>query len=283
MVSSRRTFESLVAEGNAVPTEGWDFGWFEGRATEERPPWHYADRLHKRMATANAQLDIQTGGGEVVGSAAHGPPILRATESWPPNIPIARERLAHLGGEVVEVADRDPLPFPDAAFDLVSSRHPTVVPWDEIARVLRPGGTYFSQQVGVASAHEVSVAMLGEFEPSQTRSPERAVRDAEAAGLEVIDLQEAGLRMAFFDLAAFIYFCRKVIWIVPNFDTTHMEPQLRLVHEVIERDGLFLAHSTRFLIEAKNRENGALVREPRNRGQRPERSTGQNPGYRLTA
>jgi hypothetical protein len=31
-------FEELVAEGAAVPLEGWDFSWFEGRATEERPP-----------------------------------------------------------------------------------------------------------------------------------------------------------------------------------------------------------------------------------------------------
>jgi hypothetical protein len=24
-----------VAEGETVPVEGWDFSWFEGRATEE--------------------------------------------------------------------------------------------------------------------------------------------------------------------------------------------------------------------------------------------------------
>jgi hypothetical protein len=33
------TFDELVAEGEAVPTEGWDFSWFDGRATEERPSW----------------------------------------------------------------------------------------------------------------------------------------------------------------------------------------------------------------------------------------------------
>ena len=30
-------FDDLVAEGAAVPLQGWDFSWFEGRATEERP------------------------------------------------------------------------------------------------------------------------------------------------------------------------------------------------------------------------------------------------------
>ena len=29
-------FEALLAEGASVPVEGWDFAWFDGRATEER-------------------------------------------------------------------------------------------------------------------------------------------------------------------------------------------------------------------------------------------------------
>ena len=28
-----------MAEAAAAPVEGWDFSWFEGHATEERPPW----------------------------------------------------------------------------------------------------------------------------------------------------------------------------------------------------------------------------------------------------
>lgn len=28
------TFEKLVEEGEAVPTVGWDFSWFAGRASE---------------------------------------------------------------------------------------------------------------------------------------------------------------------------------------------------------------------------------------------------------
>jgi hypothetical protein len=33
------TFEESVAEGEAAPVEGWDFSWFQRRATEERPSW----------------------------------------------------------------------------------------------------------------------------------------------------------------------------------------------------------------------------------------------------
>ena len=50
---------------------------------------------------------------------------------------------------------------PDEAFDLVTSRHPVTIWWEEIARVLRPGGTYFAQHVGPASVFELIEFFLG--------------------------------------------------------------------------------------------------------------------------
>jgi SAM-dependent methyltransferase len=140
-----RSFEGLVAEAAAEPVEGWDFSWFQGRPTEERPPWGYARRLVGQLASSSAVLDVQTGGGEVFAEAlelAGGARKVSATESWPPNAALARKRLAPFSAVIVEVADDVPLPLPDDHFDLVVSRHPTVVLWPEIARVLRPGGTY---------------------------------------------------------------------------------------------------------------------------------------------
>lgn len=244
------TFDDLLAEGDAVPTDGWDFSWFSGRATEERPPWGYADQMRERAGRARAVLDIQTGGGEILSSVDPVPALLRATESWPPNVELARRRLEPMGGRVAEVQDNDPLPYDDATFDLVVSRHPTTVLWQEIARVLAPGGTYFSQQVASASVHELSVAMLGDFEPSQGRSPERARAAAEGAGLRVRDLQTTRLRMEFYDIAAVVHFLRKVIWIVPGFTTESYRPQLQRLHDQISSDGVFVAHSTRYLLEA---------------------------------
>ncbi|HXA32063.1 MAG TPA: hypothetical protein VNV87_07360 [Acidimicrobiales bacterium] len=65
-MSPPTTCEELVAEGASVPVEGWDFSWFEGRATEERPSWGYFSMMAGRRADASAALDIQTGGGEVL-------------------------------------------------------------------------------------------------------------------------------------------------------------------------------------------------------------------------
>ena len=105
------TFEDLLAEAGAVPLEGWDFSWFDGRATEERPPWGYAQMMADRMASATAALDIGTGGGEVLATVPHRPPLLVATESWPPNRKRARENLQPLGVSVVAVADDTDLPL----------------------------------------------------------------------------------------------------------------------------------------------------------------------------
>ena len=245
------TFEELVAEGAAVPVAGWDFSWFEGRATEQRPSWGYARLIGQRMGLVESALDIQTGGGEVLNTVSTLPARTVATDGWPPSVAVARRLLEPRGVEVVEAGNLDPLPFADESFELVVSRHPTEIGWDEIARVLRPGGTYLSQQVGSGSMHEVSEAFLGPFEVDSSRDPELAAADAEKAGLEVVDLRPESLRAEFFDIAAVVHFLRKVIWTVPGFTVDGYRPQLRAVHDRIQAEGSFVAHSKRFLIEAR--------------------------------
>ncbi len=244
------TFEELIDEGAAAPVEGWDFSWFAGRATEERPPWGYARLMGRRMATAEACLDVQTGGGEVLATIPTAPPRLAATESWPPNVAVARRNLARLGATVYEVADDADLPFAAREFDLVVSRHPTLTRWDEIARVLRPGGAYLSQQIGNGTNHELTEAMMGPTPVGTARDPRRAVAAAEAAGLTVVDLREAALRVEFFNVGAVVHFLRKVIWTVPGFTVDAYRDQLRAMHERIGAEGSFVSWSRRFLIEA---------------------------------
>ncbi|PQM47489.1 hypothetical protein C1Y40_02327 [Mycobacterium talmoniae] len=106
-------------------------------------------------------MDLQTGGGEVLAGAQPFPPTMAATESWPPNAARATELLHPRGVVVVATRDEPPLPFADDAFDLVTSRHPNAVWWTEIARVLRPGGTYFAQHVGPLSGLELAEFFLG--------------------------------------------------------------------------------------------------------------------------
>jgi SAM-dependent methyltransferase len=244
------TFDDLLAEGAAVPVEGWDFSWFDGRATEERPSWGYARLMGERMAGASAALDIQTGGGEVLAGIPKPPPTLMATESWPPNAEIARRNLRPLGGVVTATADDADLPFPDESFDLVVSRHPTVTLWPEIARVLQPGGRYLAQQIGPGTNRGLYEYLMGPQPDSQGRSADRAAAAAQAAGLLVTRLESQALRVEFFDIGAVVYFLRKVVWTVPDFSVDRYRDRLAALHEEIEATGRFTCYSQRFLIEA---------------------------------
>ncbi len=245
------SFEALVADGSAAPVEGWDFSWFDGRATEERPPWGYARLMGERMGAVASALDIETGGGEVLATAPRPPAFLAATESWPPNVAVARRNLAPLGAHLVAVADAPTLPFVERAFELVTSRHPVVILWDEIARVLAPGGTYLSQQIGAGTNRELTDFMVGPRPVNESRGPDHARAAAETAGLEVVDVRSCALRVEFFDVGAVVHFLRKVHWTVPGFTPEGYAGRLRAMHEHIEREGVFVSTARRVLVEAR--------------------------------
>ncbi|GAA1729388.1 class I SAM-dependent methyltransferase [Isoptericola hypogeus] len=256
-----RTFDELVAEADAAPMSGWDFSWLAGRATEERPSWGFSRLLHERLGTVDAALDLQTGGGEVLAAAPALPRLLVATEGWPPNVAAATARLHPRGVAVVAHDDAAsggwpggaPLPFGDAAFDLVTSRHPVVPRWSEIARVLRPGGTYLAQHVGPASVFELVEHFLGPQPPEvrRGRDPGDEVAGARASGLELVDLRAERLRIEFHDVGAVVWFLRKVVWMVPGFTSDAYRDELRDLHERIAADGPFVAHSARHLVELR--------------------------------
>jgi len=246
-----REFDELVAEAEAAPIVGWDFSWLDGRATEERPSWGYSRMVAARLTGVDALLDVQTGGGEMLASVGPLPPVTVATEPWPPNVRVAANRLRDLGARVVAADDDFNVPFRDETFDLVISRHPRVTPWPAIARVLRRGGTFLSQQIGAGNVEELAGAIRGLRPSSHARGPARERAGAEANGLAVDDVREADLRCVFDDIAAVVYFLRLVVWIVPDFTVDRYRAELRALHDRIRAEGPFVATSRRFLIEAR--------------------------------
>lgn len=247
-----RSFEELVAEAEAADVTGWGFGWLDGRATEERPPWGFARLLADRLGRARSALDIDTGGGEVVAEAPTLPPRMVVTEAWPPNAQRARELLGPRGVDVVETAGSGPLPLPDASFDLVSSRHPVAPDWAEIHRVLRPGGRYFAQHVGPRSAFELIERFVGPLTDTHVaRDPDDEAAAARSAGLVVEDLRTARCRMEFYDVGAVVWILRKCVWWVPDFTVARYEGALRALDEQLRAGEPFVAHSTRHLVEAR--------------------------------
>ncbi len=247
-----RAFADLVDEAATADVSGWAFDWLSGRATEERPPWGYARLLSCRLGQVASALDIDTGGGEVLGEALAFPQRMVATEMWPPNVQRARELLGPRGVEVVEASEGARLPFADESFELVTARHPVEPNWTEIHRVLEAGGCYFAQHVGPRSAAELTEYFLGPAKSAESaREPAREVDLARKAGLVVTDLRTTRCRMEFFDVGAVVWILRKCVWWVPDFSVDKYLDKLLDLDARMRKGKPFVAHSARHLIEAR--------------------------------
>ena len=88
-------------------------------------------------------------------------------------------------------------------------------------------------------------------QPALSQTIKALEADAQAAGLEILELRTARLRMEFFDVGAVVWILRKCVWWVADFDVDRYREQLLAMDKIIRRDGSFVAHSTRHLIRAR--------------------------------
>jgi SAM-dependent methyltransferase len=206
-------------------------------------------------------LDLDTGGGELLARVETLPCLMVATESWPPNVIAARKRLHSLGAHVVQTDSGTALPFASGSFDLVINRHGLGGRshsaearrwWAEVVRVLRPTGSFLSQQVGGGTMLELREALGVPTMPSNPHwGPAMARAVMEPAGFEITDLREEFPRTEFFDVGAIVYYLRLVVWIVRDFSVDRYRSGLLRLHQHIQANGSFVAHAHRFLIDAR--------------------------------
>ena len=233
------------------PFAGWDFSHLQGRMIEESPPWSYPERAAVLLSAAHGGLDMGTGGGERLLNLRYAwPPLMVATEDYPPNVLLAGARLAAAGAATVAVpmSEWHGLPFAGGSFDLVLNRH-SGINSAEVGRVLAPGGTFLTQQVHGLWALDLLTHFHATPEwPDST--PEYYVPALQAAGLTVITAQEWTGTLRFTDVGAVVYYLKVVPWLVQGFSVdTHLEPLLSLQTR-LER-GEELAFTARlYLLEA---------------------------------
>ena len=237
-----------------LPFIGWDFSYLEssGRMIEEQAPWSYTARAAELLQRSAAALDMGTGGGErLLKLRTHWPRKVVATEDYPPNFALATARLATLGVTVVraELSNHALLPFADGEFDLVLNRH-SGFNCHEVARMLAPGGTFFTQQVDGLWAHDL-MAIFG----AQPKWPEATLArngpKLEAAGLTLLHTEAWAGKLTFTDIGAIVYYLRAVPWLVPGFSVdTHLAGLLRLQDPLDNGRGLVFA-ARKYLIEAR--------------------------------
>ena len=237
-------YDRLVGEAAGVSITGWEFGWLECRAAGSHPSWSYRELARPLLRHARSLLDLDTGGGELLVELAPLPAHTVAVESWAPNVPVARGRLAPYGVSVVTE-----LPGGENEFDVVLSRHGRL-PVADIARLLRPGGSVLSQQVGSDDLKDLN-AELGAPPPyATTWTADEAVAALEGAGLTVTDVREEHPPLTFRDVGALVYQLRAVPWQIRNFTPQRYDRALRRIDAMIRTHGQYTATAHRFLVQA---------------------------------
>ena len=188
-----------------------------------------------------------TGGGEFlaeVSPSLHGQVV--ATEEWKVNVPVAKNRLAKFGFEVVECRSVQ-LPFKDISFDLVLNRHEELEP-SEVARILSPGGRFVTQQVGRDNWKELRSFFPRMTDPGDHRG--EYAQGFQDAGLKIVTNLSHNYKLAYRTLGDFVFMLAVTPWTVPGFSLERdIDSLISLDKEYHTANGLELTQS-RFLIIA---------------------------------
>lgn len=247
--------DTLLAQWQAEeqqPFSGWDFSYLARRMVEDDPPWDYMARAAELMDGAASALDMDTGGGEkLLSLRPHWPPRMTATEEYPPNLALARSRLEPLGVQVMDVhlTETDPMPFADDEFDLALNRH-SVFNSAEVARILKPGGTFLTQQVDGHWGEDLQTPFGASPQwPHATLAHYAPL--LEAAGMELVQTHDFTGTLHFSDVGAIVYYLKAVPWHVPDFSVARHADVLLKLHTQQEQ-GIPLNFTTKlYLIEAR--------------------------------
>ncbi|MBN2352722.1 MAG: hypothetical protein JXD23_09165 [Spirochaetales bacterium] len=217
---------------------------------EGKPSWSYRALVESKLSGIDSLLDIDTGGGEFLASIKSLPPVTCAAEGHPPNVPLARARLGPLGVRLFDTAAGGPLPFGDDSFDLVISRHGRL-PAAEILRVLKPGRSIVTQQVGDRNNIRLNKLLGSAPVFRKAWDLETVVREMEQNGFRIIDRREEFPAVEFKDIGAVVYYLKAIPWQIADFSLEKYQDRLRGIHDMIMEDGKLETTGHRFYIEAQ--------------------------------
>jgi len=233
------------------PFTGWDFAAFaQGRKTiRVHDTWDYTSVVSGAMQGAQAVLDMDTGGGEAFSTFGPFPPLACATEGYMPNVSLADARLASLGVHVVAALVNRTMPFAAGTFDLITNRHGAYDVRD-VWRVLLPGGTFITQQVGSKTNRRLH-ELLGDDTPEGDWHLAKAARELEAVGWEIMTQREEVFTTRYSDIGAVVYYLKAIPWEVPDFSVDRYFNRLVTMRDLIARDGYLDVPFHSFLIVAR--------------------------------
>jgi SAM-dependent methyltransferase len=253
VIKNKEIFDKLIHEAWNQKFSGWDFVYLSDRMLQAEPSWNYRQLVLEKFPTADSLLDLDTGGGEFLSSLQPLPRNTFATEAYPPNIPIAESRLSPLGVNVIDTPATGRLPFEDNSLDLIINRHGDIHA-PEIFRILKPGKSFLTQQVGGRNNIRLNELLQDKVEFRDSGwSLNDAVRQLTAAGLTVVDGREEYPAVEFTDIGAVVYYLKAIPWQAGDFSIEKYYDRLGSIHNIIVEKGKFESVGHRIYIEAQKK------------------------------
>ena len=231
---------------------GWDFSHIDGRYKEEEDlPWDYANIIKKYLKNDMRILDYDTGGGEFLLSLKHPFTNTAATEGYPPNVELCKEKLLPLGIDFKACDNPANIPYEDESFDMIINRHGDFDA-KELYRLLKKGGIFITQQVGGDNDRELVEMVLPNAEkPFPDLYLEKQENVFREAGFQIVEADEAYRPIVFYDIGAFVWFARIIEWEFPGFSVDNCFKQLLRMQQIIEEKGKVEGTIHRYMIVAK--------------------------------
>lgn len=247
--SKDKLFQLLLREAEQ-PFSGWNFAHITrtGRWHTTPLPWSYGSTILPYIRQARALLDMGTGGGEFLSLLSPFPPHTCATESYPPNIPLAQQRLEPLGIKVIEFTEDTTLPFQNEEFDLIINRHESYAP-SEVHRLLKPQGCFITQQVG--DQNDLEINQIFGNKPDLEEHPwtaEYASKMLKSTGFRIIKMNEAFPYTRFYDVGALVYYLKAIPWVITGFSVKQHHKTLFHLHTRMQQKGFLDIQEHRFII-----------------------------------
>lgn len=244
--------EAWLEEERQAEIRGWDFSHIRDRYREEGDlPWDYRTVVGEHLREEAVLLDYDTGGGEFLLSLRHPYERTAATEGYPPNVALCRERLLPLGIDFRACQDPGAIPFPDESFDIILNRHGSFEA-GELFRLLKKGGLFITQQVGGDNDRDLVERVLpGTPKPYPHLYLAKQSRVFREAGFRILQEEEAYRPIRFFDVGAFVWFARVLPWEFPGFSVERCFSRLCAMEEEIREKGFVQGTVHRYLIAAE--------------------------------
>lgn len=243
-------FSILLKEDEQI-FKGWDFSYLNqsSRMVEFPLTWNYTIEVLKKLTNSQSLLDMGTGGGEFL-STLPIPKNTCATEAYPPNVEIAKDRLEPLGIHVYAIDEDECLPFDNEVFDLIINRHEAFSS-KELKRILVPSGYFITQQVGGCNDQEFNRLFETEASIYTSWNLDKAVNQLQDENFTILTKKEDFTKTRFYDIGAIIYYLKAIPWQIPDFSVSKYKNQLIKIHNMIQEIGYLDITCHRFLIIAK--------------------------------